>query len=370
MRGAALKPIIIAAGGTGGHFFPAEALADNLRKRGLRVVLMTDARSGALRSEVFAGCEKFTLAGAGVSGHSLGRAAAGLAGLARGVTEARRLLARLEPALVIGFGGYPSIPPILAARTLKRRPALILHEQNAVLGRANRLLARMADHLALSFAETSHIPAHIATHHTGNPVRPSIAAMTGQGYQEPERQLSLLVLGGSLGAKIFASLIPEALALLPTGLRSRLTLAQQCRADDRAEAEAALAPLGIAHELAPFFTDIPARLTRSHLVIARAGASTIAELTIAGRPSLLIPLPHAIDDHQRANADALASQGAALRLDQATTTPAILARAIETLAAEPARLKAMAEAAAKIARPEAAKALADLVQSLAMETAP
>jgi UDP-N-acetylglucosamine--N-acetylmuramyl-(pentapeptide) pyrophosphoryl-undecaprenol N-acetylglucosamine transferase len=370
MRGAALKPIIIAAGGTGGHFFPAEALADNLRKRGLRVVLMTDARSGALRSKVFAGCEQFTLAGAGVSGRSLGRAAAGLAGLARGITEARRLLARLEPAAVIGFGGYPSIPPILAAYSLKhrpalRRPALILHEQNAVLGRANRLLAHMADHLAVSFAETSHVPHRLATHHTGNPVRPSIAALAGQGYVEPGPELSLLVLGGSLGAKIFASLIPQALALLPAGLRSRITLAQQCRADDRTAAEAALAPLGIAYELVPFFTDIPARLAKTHLVIARAGASTIAELTIAGRPSLLIPLPHAIDDHQRANADALARAGAALRLDQATTTPARLARAIETLAAEPARLKAMAEAAAAMARPNAAGDLADLVQSLA-----
>jgi UDP-N-acetylglucosamine--N-acetylmuramyl-(pentapeptide) pyrophosphoryl-undecaprenol N-acetylglucosamine transferase len=368
MRGATVKPIIIAAGGTGGHFFPAEAVADALQNRGQRVVLMTDARSGALKSEIFANCETFTITGAGVSGRSLRRAASGVAQLGRGVAEARRILSRLEPAAVIGFGGYPSIPPILAARFLKPRPALILHEQNAVLGRANRLLAWAAGHLALSFAETSHVPhagfGRITAHHTGNPVRRSIAALAGQAYTQPEHKLQLLVLGGSLGAKILASLIPQALALLPETLQTRISLTQQCRADDLDETEAALAPLGIEHELAPFFTDIPARLAKTHLVIARAGASTIAELTISGRPSLLIPLPHAIDDHQRANADALARAGAALRLDQATTSPQILARAIETLAAEPARLAAMAKAAAAMARPNAASDLADLVQSL------
>ncbi len=370
MRGAMLKPIVIAAGGTGGHFFPAEALADALQNRGLRVVLMTDARSGALQSEIFANCERHVITGSGLSGRNVQRMAAGAVHLTRGIAEARRILMQLDPAAIIGFGGYPAVPPILAARLLPKRPALVLHEQNAVLGRANRLLARAADHLALSFGETSHVPPRIATHHIGNPVRRSVAALAGQGYTQPENKLRILVLGGSLGAKIFAALIPQALALLPEGLRQRLVLAQQCRADDRVEAEAALAPLGIEHELAPFFTDIPARLATAHLVIARAGASTIAELTASGRPSLLIPLPHAIDDHQRANADALSSKGAALRLDQSSTTPAILARAIETLYAEPARLAAMAQAAAAMARPDAASDLADLVQSLAVRVSP
>lgn len=362
-----LKSVIIAAGGTGGHFFPAEALADELQKRGMRVVLMTDARSAGLTSGVFAGCERHVIAGAGLSGRNVQRAASGAAHLARGTAQARAILARLEPAAVVGFGGYPAVPPVLAARLLRnrllrRRPVLILHEQNAVLGRANRLLARAADHLALSFAETSRIPGRIATHYTGNPVRRDIAQLAGAAYQEPKERLALLMLGGSLGAKIFATLIPEALALLPEPLRARIDLVAQYRADDLGAANAALDRAGIAHTTAPFFTDIPARLTAAHLVIARAGASTIAEIAITGRPSILIPLPHAIDDHQRANADALARHSAAIRLDQATATPAMLARAIQTLADEPARLTAMAAAAARLGRPDAAAKLADLVQ--------
>jgi UDP-N-acetylglucosamine--N-acetylmuramyl-(pentapeptide) pyrophosphoryl-undecaprenol N-acetylglucosamine transferase len=362
MRGNMLRPVIIAAGGTGGHFFPAEALADELQKRGLRVVLMTDARSAGQTSSVFAGCERHVIAGAGLSGRGVQRAASGAAQLTRGVAQARAILARLEPAAVVGFGGYPAVPPILAGRLLRRRPVLILHEQNAVLGRANRLLARAADHLALSFAETSRIPRGIVTHHTGNPVRRAIAQLAGAAYQEPKHRLALLMLGGSLGAKIFASLIPDALALLPEPLRARINLVAQYRADDIAAADAALDRAGIARETAAFFTDIPVRLAAAHLVIARAGASTIAELTIAGKPSILIPLPHAIDDHQRANADALARLTAAIRLDQATATPAMLARAIQTFAAEPARLSAMAAAAAQLGRPDAAARLADLVQ--------
>ncbi|HET9147706.1 MAG TPA: undecaprenyldiphospho-muramoylpentapeptide beta-N-acetylglucosaminyltransferase [Acetobacteraceae bacterium] len=360
-----LNPVVIAAGGTGGHFFPAEALADELQRRGMRVVLMTDSRSGGLNSGVFAGCERHVIAGAGLSGRGIGRASSGVAQLARGTAQARAILARLEPAAIIGFGGYPAVSPVLAGRLLRRRPALILHEQNAVLGRANRLLARIADDLALSFAETSHVPARIATHHTGNPVRRDIASLAGIAYAKPESRLSLLMLGGSLGAKIFASLIPEALALLPEPLRARIDLVAQYRADDIAAANAVLERAGIAHETSSFFTDIPARLATAHLVIARAGASTIAELTAAGRPSILIPLPHAIDDHQRANADALARHNAAIRLDQATTTPELLARAVRTLLEEPARLAAMAAAAARAGRPDAASGLADLVQQRA-----
>src|ERR1700734_290101 len=195
MRGPAVLPVVIAAGGTGGHFFPAEALAAELLARGQRVVLMTDARSGGLNSPVFAKAERHVLAGAGLSGRSLKRAIAGAIALVRGVVQARQIMRQLRPAAVVAFGGYPAVPPVLAARLLSARPKLVLHEQNAVLGRANRLLARWADLLVLSFANTKAIPAGIATDVLGNPVRPAIAALHAQGFVPPEQRVELLVLG-------------------------------------------------------------------------------------------------------------------------------------------------------------------------------
>jgi UDP-N-acetylglucosamine--N-acetylmuramyl-(pentapeptide) pyrophosphoryl-undecaprenol N-acetylglucosamine transferase len=364
MRGPRVQPIVIAAGGTGGHFFPAEALAAALMGRGERVVLFADARSGGLSSPVFANAERYVISGAGLAGRGAIRALQGGAALLRGVVQARKILQELQPGAVVAFGGYPAVPPVLAARSLRGRPVILLHEQNAVLGRANRMLARAADRLLLNFPDTAKIPGGVATAVLGNPVRPAIAALAGQGYAPPEEKIELLCLGGSLGAKIFGSLIPAALALLPEALRKRIRLTQQCRAEELPAAQAKLREAGIAAELSPFFDDVAALLARAHLVIARAGASTVAELAVAGRPAILIPLPHAIDDHQRANADALVAAGGGWRLDQDGLTPQILAEKIATLLNRTDLLTTAAAASRRYGRPDAAALLADMVQEM------
>jgi len=357
MRGPAVQPIVIAAGGTGGHFFPAEALAAELVRRGRRIALITDARSGGLTSAVFEGRERFVIAGAGIVGRGAARAAAAAIALAAGTMQARRILARLDAAAVVGFGGYPCVAPVLAARLLRRRPRIVLHEQNAVLGRANRLLARHADLLALSYAETTGVPETARTELTGNPVRPSIVA---RPYSVPtaDAPLRLLVLGGSLGARVLSDVVPAALAMLPADLRARLRVVQQCRREDLARVQEAYAGAGIAAELAAFFDDVPERLAAAQLVIARAGASTVAELAVVGRPAILVPLPGAIDDHQSANARALA----AWTMAQSEFSPAALAARIERLSDDPTALATAAEAAAAQGRPDAAVRLADAIE--------
>lgn len=356
------RPIVIAAGGTGGHFFPAEALAAELMRRGQSVVLLTDARSGGLASPVFAGAEKHVVAGAGIAGRGLKRAARAVLALAQGVGQARAILRRVRPAAVVAFGGYPAVPPVLAASILGRdKPFVVLHEQNAVLGRANRALSRFAALLALNFAKTQLVPGGVKTVCVGNPVRPAIAALAGGGYAPPGQMIELLVVGGSLGAQVFSTLIPQALALLPAELRARLHLTQQCRAEGAESARAVLKQAGIEAVLSPFFTDMPDLLAKAHLVVARAGASTVAEIEVVGRPAIFIPLPSAIDDHQRINAEALARQGGAVSLNQAKVTPETLAREIEILLNEPARLQKMAACSAGFGQPQAAAKLADLV---------
>jgi UDP-N-acetylglucosamine--N-acetylmuramyl-(pentapeptide) pyrophosphoryl-undecaprenol N-acetylglucosamine transferase len=363
MRGQEIRPIVIAAGGTGGHFFPAEALAAELARRGERVALMTDARSGGLASPAFEGRERFVLAGSGIAGRGALRALKSAAALAAGTLQARSILARLRPAAIVGFGGYPSVAPVLASRLVSPRPAVILHEQNGVLGRANRWLAPRAELLALSLPGTTRIPAGTRTEVTGNPVRPAIAALAAAPYTPPDREIRLLVLGGSLGARIFSDAVPPALALLPADLRARLRLTQQCRAEDLERVRAAYAASSIEATLAPFFPNVAELLRDAHLVIARAGASTVAELASIGRPSLLVPLPGAIDDHQRANAESLARVGGAVMIDQATLTPAMLADRLAAQLADGETLARAAAAAATAGRPGAAARLADLVLS-------
>ena len=372
MRGPAVHPIVIAAGGTGGHLFPAEALAAALIARGERVALMTDARSAAFDSPAFANAERFVLKGSGLAGHGALRAAKGALALAAGTIEARALLRRLNAAAVVGFGGYPSVPPLIAARTLfgAERPVTVLHEQNAVLGRANRLLAPRADLLALSYASTASVPPGCTSAVVGNPVRPALAALAGQTQpMEHGGAFRLLVLGGSLGARIFADVVPPAVAALPPALRERLLVTQQCRPEDLNRVRAAYAELGVPAQLSPFFPDIAGRLATSHLVVARAGASTVAELACAGRPAILVPLPHAIDDHQRANARALAEAGAAWLMPQPGFTPPVLADLVASLAADPALLGRAAASAARLGRPQAAQARAEHVLSLVRQRA-
>lgn len=364
MRGDSVRTIVIAAGGTGGHFFPAEALASELIRRGHRVALMTDSRSGGERSAVFAGREVFVLPGAGIAGRGVLRGAKAVVALARGTIEARRVMARLDPAVLIGFGGYPSVPPVLAASMMRRRrPTIILHEQNAVLGRANRMLARFADWIALGVAQTRALPDRPPSRCTGNPVRPEIAALAGVPYvaPEPDAPLRILVTGGSQGARIFGKALPAALGLLPTALRSRLRLTQQCRPEDLDRVRATYAELGIEAELSPFFTDMAQRLANADLVIARAGASTVAELAIAGRPALLVPFPHAIDNHQLDNARAID----ALVIEQSDfeRRPEHLAEKLRPRLESPDWLMIAAHAIAQHAIPDAAARLADLVES-------
>ncbi len=309
MRGPAVQPIVIAAGGTGGHFFPAEALAIELAARGHRIVLMTDSRSGGLTSPVFNEREQHVLSGAGIAGRGAAQRVRAVMALAAGVNQARGILSRINAATVVGFGGYPSVAPVLGARLLRRRPSVILHEQNAVLGRANRFLAARADVLALSFAATGRVPGKMSATVTGNPVRPAIG-LAQIGYvaplAQPADRIRLLVLGGSLGARVFSDVVPVALTSLPVSLRNRLSVVQQCRAEDLERVRGAYLEAGVAAELSVFFPDVAERLAAAHLVIARAGASTVAELAVAGRPAILVPLPGAIDDHQSANARALA----------------------------------------------------------------
>jgi UDP-N-acetylglucosamine--N-acetylmuramyl-(pentapeptide) pyrophosphoryl-undecaprenol N-acetylglucosamine transferase len=390
MRGPAVHPVVIVAGGTGGHFFPAEALATELIARGQRIALLCDARSAGLHSKVFAGHERFVIHGAGIAGRGVLRGAAAIAALARGVVQARGILARLDPAAMVAFGGYPSVAPVLAMRLLAaRRPAapgpgrrqpgddraggrkpVVLHEQNAVLGRANRFLARHARVLALSFAGTERVPAGAATVLTGNPVRKAVAALAGHGYTPPDDDVRLLVLGGSLGARVFSDVVPEAVALLSADLRARLSIVQQCRAEDLDRVRAAYARGGVAAELSAFFPDVAERLAAAHLVISRAGASSVAELAVAGRPSILVPLPGAIDDHQSANARALVAARGASAIAQRDLTPAVLAEHLTLLLGEPGMLAHAAHAARSVARADAASRLADLVESLVQREAP
>jgi UDP-N-acetylglucosamine--N-acetylmuramyl-(pentapeptide) pyrophosphoryl-undecaprenol N-acetylglucosamine transferase len=356
-----VRPIVIAAGGTGGHFFPAEALAAALIQRGHRVVLMTDARSGALKSQVFAGREIHTLRVSGVAGRGAAKAARAILSLAAGTLQARSILAGIDAAAVVGFGGYPCVAPIMAARLLRRPPAVVLHEQNAVLGRANRFLARRADLLALGVAATARVPDGVVTNVTGNPVRPAIQALSERGFVPPTDEIRLLVTGGSLGARVFSDVVPDAIAALPAELRAKLRVVQQCRVEDLGRVRAAYKSAGVEADMAPFFTDIAEKLRAAHLVIARAGASTCAEIAVVGRPAILVPLPGAIDDHQAANASALSG---AVVLRQADFTPNRLTQTLNEMLNNPATLTAAARDIALCGRARAADDLADAVEAL------
>ena len=362
---ARVRPIVIAAGGTGGHFFPAEALASELVARGHRIALMTDARSGGLKSDVFAGHETFVLRGAGIAGRGAWRGGQAALALAAGTAQARGILSTLGAAVVVGFGGYPCVAPVLASRMMLRRPAVVLHEQNAVLGRANRALARFADRLALGMPATARLPAGTATVLTGNPVRPAVRALAGLGYTPPTANgpVNLLVTGGSQGARVFSDAVPQAVALLPEGLRARLRIVQQCRPEDLGRVRAAYAALGIHAELAAFFPDMAVRLAAAHFVVARAGASTVAELCAVGRPGLLVPLPGSIDQHQAHNA---AGSGAdVLRQDEFEANPQALADALAARLPFPGLLAEKAQRVARAGIPDAAARLANLVEHMA-----
>lgn len=371
MRGPRVIPVVIAAGGTGGHFFPAEALAHALAGRGYRPVLMTDGRSAGRDSPAFAEGDRHVLPGAGIAGRGVVKGIKAVGALAAGTIAAAKLLRSLAPGAIVGFGGYPCVPPVVAARLSGQKMPIILHEQNAVLGRANRSLASRVSVLALSAKGTTRVPPAARTVVTGNPVRPAIAALADVPYAmpAPDGPIHLLVTGGSLGARVLSDVVPPALIALPSDLRARLRVVQQARAEDAARVRTAYEAAGIAAEVAPFFTDMAERLAAAHLVIARAGASTTAELAVAGRPALLVPLPHAIDDHQTANAAILAEAGAAWVLPQPRFTVDAVAAELRRLLEDPETLAAASIAARAAGRADAVSLLADLVeQSMVRET--
>jgi UDP-N-acetylglucosamine--N-acetylmuramyl-(pentapeptide) pyrophosphoryl-undecaprenol N-acetylglucosamine transferase len=355
------RPIVLATGGTGGHVFPAEALASELEARGVPFALVTDSRGrqwqGALSRRPI-----HYIHSASPSG-SLAQRLRALLALGWGLFDAWRALGRIAPAAVVGFGGYASVPTMIAAR-LRGTPAMV-HEQNAVLGKANRLVLGGVARVATSFARTRFVRADRA-HLVGNPVRDTVRALRGSVYRAPgpDRVIDLLVFGGSQGAASFSQVIPEAILSLPQPMRARLRIVQQCRPEDLEKVRARYLAGNILAELAPFFADLPQRLAGAHLVIGRSGASTVAELATIGRPSILIPYPHAADDHQTANARAFEAAGACIVIPHAEFTAPVLAGHLRALFEAPERMAALAAAAHAAGRPDAAARLADLVGEL------
>jgi UDP-N-acetylglucosamine--N-acetylmuramyl-(pentapeptide) pyrophosphoryl-undecaprenol N-acetylglucosamine transferase len=361
---------MLAAGGTGGHLFPALALAQELNRRAIPVDLVTDMR-GHHYGTSFPARAIYRIPSATFAGRAVLQAGRTAWMLARGIGASLKLLGRIRPGAVVGFGGYPSFPPLVAARL--RNVPTALHEQNAVLGRANRALARHVTAVAASFENTKFLTGGARTRArvTGNPVRDEVIDRASQSYRPPDRggPFSLLVFGGSQGARFFADALPETIALVPERVRSRLVLVQQCREEDMGRVKEAYWRSGVKAELATFFPNLPEQMAKAHLVVGRAGASTVAELTVMGRPAILVPLPHAIDNDQLQNALRLADAGAGWCLEQKNYSPEFLSEALTDLFTSPDRLAHAAAAAKALGRPQAVTHLADLVEELVGRTA-
>jgi UDP-N-acetylglucosamine--N-acetylmuramyl-(pentapeptide) pyrophosphoryl-undecaprenol N-acetylglucosamine transferase len=356
------KKVILAAGGTGGHMFPAQALARELIARGIEVALITDKRGGGFGPEL-SQVETHHISAGGVAGTGLTKRLHSFVQLGLGYLSARRLIRGSGADAVVGFGGYASVPTVLAGAHLGRR--IVLHEQNSVLGRANRLLARRANAIATSFNQVFDVA---AAHRekitiTGNPVRAKIEDLGNRPYGVPDSGdvFRLLVVGGSQGARVFNEIVPAAIGRLPADLRARLVVSQQVPGQALAEVAAAYDSCGVRHDLAPYFADVPERLAAAHLVISRSGASTVAELAAAGRPAILVPYPHATDDHQTRNAQALSTVGGGWLMLQSDLTAASLAERLTSLLASPALLTRAARRAHAAAHRDAARRLADVV---------
>ena len=360
---AASKHYVLAAGGTGGHLIPAFALAHELERRGHHLALITDARGAQIP-----GKPDFMPAHvlpAGRFGKNPLKWVEGLNAVLQGRRMALRLFESFEPSAIVGFGGYPSLPALLAASSAKI-PSVI-HEQNAVLGRVNRLLARRVDAIATAYPEVDRLAPRYLDKVTlvGKPVRPEVLALRDEPYPSftDEGLLRVLVTGGSQGARVLSEVVPDGLAMLPPALRARLQITQQCRAEDLEAVRQRYANHGIPAELGTYFEDMATRLADAHLFIGRAGASTIAELTAVGRPAILVPLPIATDDHQAANVREMVRAGGARSIRQARFTAKELAKQIQAMAQHPGTLANAAHAAWNCGRPNAARDLADLVES-------
>ena len=353
---------VLAAGGTGGHMIPAHALAEELMRRGHRVALVTDDR-GARIPGLFEGVPVHILPAGRLGGGPIGWLKA-VRKILLGRSMALRLYDTFRPSAVIGFGGYPALPALMAAQ--RARIPTLVHEQNAVLGRVNRLMGGKVDAIATAYESVGRLARswEEKTHLVGNPVRDEVRALRDQPYPalDEEGVFRILVTGGSQGATVLSRIVPEGLGMLPEHFRRRLQVTQQCRAEDIEEVRARYAALAIPADLATYISDMPDKLAWSHLVIARAGASTIAELTAAGRPAILIPLPSATDDHQTANAREMAKAGGARTIAQRSFTPVELAKQMQKLGLEPSALANAAARARAVGRPAAASDLADLVE--------
>jgi len=362
--------VVLAAGGTGGHMIPAHALAAELKARGHGVLLITDDR-GARFPGLFKDVPVHILPAGRLGGGPIGWLKA-LSSVARGRAEAKRLYREHRPDAVVGFGGYPAFPSLLGASALKI--PTVLHEQNAVLGRVNRLLAAEAEAIGTAYDQVDRLKPKYAekTLLVGNPVRAEIAKLGELPFPafDDYAPLKLLITGGSQGATVLGSVVPDGLGLLQPSLRRRLQIVQQCRPEDIDQVRARYAELGIPAELMTYIEDIADKLADAHLFVGRAGASTIAELTAAGRPAILIPFPAATDDHQTANAREMTKAGGARTIQQANFKPDILARQIEALAMDPIALNNAAARALSVGRPHAARDLADLVERVGGGLAP
>lgn len=359
------RAVLLAAGGTAGHLFPAFALAEELGARGRIVDLVTDMRGDRYGAD-FPARRVHQVPSATLGGANPLAVTKTALTLSRGVWAAFRLLGEIRPAAVVGFGGYPTFPPLMAAR-MRRIPSA-LHEQNAVLGRANRMLAARVDAIAVSFENTAYLTGPLAAKArlTGNPIRAAAVRAAAEPYSPyfPGETFYILVFGGSQGARFFSDVVPPALALLPVGIRKRVHVVQQAREEDIGRVQDAYAQSGIPAQVAPFFPNLPDMMAASQLVIGRAGASTVAELSALGRPSILVPLPHALDNDQLRNATALANAGGAWCIEQSELNAARLAAEIEKLMRAPQLLTVAAAAAKARGRLDAVVRLADFVEDL------
>lgn len=358
------RPIVLAAGGTGGHIFPAEALAETLLGMGERVVLITDKRFANFKSGVFADIEVRTIYAGSPSGVGLFRKIIGAIKLVIGIFQAGFLLLRLKPKVVVGFGGYPSFPTVFVANGF--HIPTVIHEQNSVLGRANRMLVNHVTHIATSFPETLMMEKRNADKVTltGNPVRASVQALKNVPYSTlmQDGKMYILVTGGSQGASVFSRILPKAIANLPENLRARIRIDQQCRSkEELVQTRVAYSELGINADLSTFFVDVPARLAACHLVIARSGASTVSELAVAGRPAILVPLPTSMDNHQYYNANAIEEVGGGWVMAQDGFTADSLSARLEAFLTAPDTLAKAATNVVKMGSADAATKLASLV---------
>lgn len=360
-----MKKFMLMAGGTGGHLFPAMALAQELVRRGHLVELMTDHRVESYGAD-FPANQVHVVPSATPSLSNPIKFVGGGLKILGGIAVAFGKLRKSKPDAVIGFGGYPTFPPFVAA-SLLGIPG-VLHEQNAVMGRANRALGRFADVLAMSFAETKFADTlKIEKVFTGNPVRDRVRALAGMPYPplKADGPVQLVVFGGSQGAKALSDIVPEAVALIPETLRHRLRIVQQCRAEDLDRVAEVYRQAKVNVELAPFFADLPERIAKSHLVIGRSGASTITELCVIGRPSILVPLPGALDADQKNNALVVDTAGAGWIAEQATLSPQSLGTRLTNLITDPATLTKAAAAARALGQPRAVEKLADVAETFA-----